>query len=152
MNWLDGTDFGVYGLCPAPYLKDWDGTEAAPVWPEHVAKIVLPDHGDVLALGGQAMPVAYLDRTRTFVRWCCCDDDAGLEDAVERAMDSDEWKDAFEITLGGRYVLLDSGVHGADVGEADAIVVDVPHGHYQVQSLFIHPSMGEFFLERLVAI
>ncbi|MFV5998777.1 Imm21 family immunity protein [Streptomyces sp. NPDC056231] len=152
MDWLDGTDFGYYALCPAPYLKAWNGTEADVVSPAHVGKVVLPDHGEVLTLGGQGLPVAYLDGTMTFVRWVSCDDDAGLEDAVEQAMSSDGWQDVFEIALGGHYVLLDSGVRGAEVGEDDAIQVNVPHGRYRVQSLLIYPSMGEFFLERLIAI
>ncbi|MFB7734852.1 Imm21 family immunity protein [Streptomyces sp. NPDC056112] len=152
MDWLDGTDFGYYALCPAPYLKAWNGTEADVVSPAHVGKVVLSDHGEVLTLGGQGLPVAYLDRAMTFVRWVGCDDDAGLEDAVEQVMNSDEWQDAFEITLGGQYVLLDSGVRGAEVGEDDAIQVNVPYGRYRVQSLLIYPSMGEFFLERLIAI
>ncbi|MFB6836830.1 Imm21 family immunity protein [Streptomyces sp. NPDC056361] len=152
MDWLDGTDFGHYALCPAPYLKSWNGTEADAVTPEHVGKFVLPDHGDVLTLGGQGLPVACLERMMTFVRWVACDDDAGLEDAVEQAMNSHEWQDAFEITLGGPYVLLDSGALGAEVGEDEVIRVNVPHGRYRVRSLLIRPAMGEFFLERLIAI
>ncbi|MFJ5829382.1 Imm21 family immunity protein [Streptomyces sp. NPDC093089] len=152
MDWLDGTDYGHYALCPAPYLASWNGTEADAVSSEHVGKVVLPGHGDVLTLGGQGLPVAYLDRVTTFVRWVACDDDAGLEDAVERAVHTHEWHDAFEITLGGPYVLLDSGALGAEVGEDEAIRVDVPPGRYRVQSLLIRPSTGEFFLERLTAV
>ncbi|MGW8355507.1 Imm21 family immunity protein [Streptomyces wedmorensis] len=151
MDWLDGTDFGYYALCPAPYLKAWEGTEADAESPMHVGKVLLPDHGEVLTLGGQALPVAYLDRARTFVRRVSCDDDASLEDAVEHAMTSDEWQDVFEITLGGHYVLLDSGVRGAEVGVDDAIQVNVPSRRYRVQSLLIYSFMGEFFLERLIA-
>ncbi len=149
INWLDGTDFGVYALCPAPYVSDWDGTEALDVMSEYVGRILLPDHGEVLTIGGEALPVAYLCQTMAFVQTIGHDDDTGLHDVVERSMGAAGWQDAVEISLGGRYFLIDSMTPGAEAGEEYSIQVDIPHGRYQVQSLFIDPPMGEFYLHRL---
>ncbi|MGA6169085.1 Imm21 family immunity protein [Streptomyces sp. NPDC012600] len=150
MEWLD-TDFGYYALCPEPYLTDWEGTEADAVGIEYVGRVPLPDHGEVLTLGGEPSAITYLDRTMTFIRWHAADNDTGLENAVERSMASDEWQDVFDIDLGGRYSLLDSAARGDEISEADVIRVDVPPGRYRVQSLFISPSEdASFMLERLL--
>ncbi|MFG3498724.1 Imm21 family immunity protein [Streptomyces sp. NPDC047928] len=153
MRWLDETDFGYYAVCPEPYLKDWDGTEADAVAGEYVGRITLPGAvgGDVLTLGGEPLPVAYHAPTMTFVRWIAADDDRGLEDAVERAARTAGWQDAgVEVTLGGRYVVLDSAARGDEVGEADVLRLNVQPGRYRVGSLVITPAEDtEFMLERL---
>ncbi|MFF5447182.1 Imm21 family immunity protein [Streptomyces sp. NPDC012888] len=152
ISWLDRTDFGVYALCPAGYVDDWDGTEALDTVSEHVGKIRLPDHGEVLTLGGEALPVAYFPQTMTFVRTIGHDDESGLHDAVERSEGAAGWRDDVEICLGGCYFLIDSMAPGAEAGEEYSIRVDVPPGRYRVQSLFIAPPMGEFYLHRLRAV
>ncbi|MEU2390388.1 Imm21 family immunity protein [Streptomyces sp. NPDC007369] len=149
VNWLDGTDFGYYALCPASYLEDWDGTEANEVFQDYISKIAVPDHGEVLTIGGEALPVTYLPQRLTFVQNIGSDDGVDVPEEVERAMGAQGWQDAFEIALGGRYFLIDSGVPGADTEEEYMIQVDIPHGRYQVQSLFIDLPLGQFCLHRL---
>ncbi|MEV8533121.1 Imm21 family immunity protein [Streptomyces sp. NPDC051211] len=150
VNWLDGTDFGYYALCPASYLQDWDGTEANEVFQAYVSKVPLPDHGEVLTIGGEALPVTYLPESMTFVQNVGSDEKVDLHKEAERAMDAQGWQDAVEIALGGRYFLIDSGVPGAETEERYMIQVDVPHGRYQVRSLSIDLPLGEFYLHRLV--
>ncbi|MEV4193996.1 Imm21 family immunity protein [Streptomyces toxytricini] len=149
VTWLDGTDFGYYALCPAGHLDDWEGTEADEVFAAAVGKIALPGRGEVLTIGGEALPVAYLPRSMTFVQNAGSDEGVDVPAEVERAMGARGWQDAVEIALGGRYFLIDSGVPGADTEEEDRILVDVPHGRYQVQSLFLGLPLGEFRLHRL---
>lgn len=152
MQWLE-TDFGLYALCPDSYMANWEGTEADVTAGEPVGKITLAGHGELLTLGGEPLNVAFLQRFMTFIRWVAAEDDQGLEEEVEAAMESEDWQDDFEITLGGRYVLLDSAMNGSDVSESDVIRIDIPEGRYRVQSLLITPAAdAEFQLDRLVAI
>ncbi|MFE1905994.1 Imm21 family immunity protein [Streptomyces gardneri] len=152
MRWLE-TDFGLYALCPDAYVADWEGAEADGTAADSAGKIVLPGHGEVLTLGGDPAPVAYLPDVMTFVRWVAADDEEGLERAVEAAAGSAEWKDLFEIALGGRYTLLDSAASGSEVEESEVLHIDVPEGRYRVQSLLITPSdEAEFQLDRLVSV
>ncbi|WP_405677033.1 immunity 21 family protein [Streptomyces sp. NBC_01511] len=95
---------------------------------------------------GSRRAVTYLDRTTTFIRWHAADDDTGLAGAVERGVASDAWQDVFDITLGGRYVLLDSAARGDEAGGADVIRVDVPRGRYRVPSPVISPSENASFM------
>ncbi|MDX6758616.1 MULTISPECIES: Imm21 family immunity protein [Streptomyces] len=148
-NWLDGTDFGYYALCPASYLQDWDGSEADEVFQAYVSKVTLPDGGEVLTIGGEALPVAYFPESMTFVQSVCADEGVDLHEEVERAVEAQGWQDAVEIALGGRYFLIDSGVPGAGTEEEYMIQVDIPHGRYQVQTLSIDVLLGEFYLHRL---
>ncbi|MFF3601642.1 hypothetical protein [Kitasatospora indigofera] len=74
-------------------------------------------------------------------------------------MGSDDWTDAFEISLGGSYRLMGCLISGADAArtartaETDTIRVHIPEGRYLVQSLFIETFQGDqFMLERLVRI
>lgn len=151
VKWIDETDSGCYALCPESYVTAWDGAEAGDVSGEYVGRVVLPGHGDVLILGGEPLPVTYLDRPMTFVRWYAAEDDGGLERAVDQVMSSDAWEDVFELSLGGSYRLLDCLVSGDETAEADTIRVTVPQGRYLVQSLLIEPSSdAQFMLERLV--
>ncbi|WP_345039353.1 Imm21 family immunity protein [Streptomyces sannanensis] len=150
MRWLE-TDFGLYVLCPNAYVADWDGTEADAVAADSVGKISLPGHGDVVTLGGEPLPIAYIQHAMTFVRWVAADDDQGLERAVEAARESSDWQDLFEIALEGRYTLLDSAMRGSDVSDSDIFRIDVPKGKYRVQSLSIFPGdESEFRLDRLI--
>lgn len=72
---------------------------------------------------------------------------------MEAAARSTDWQDLFELTLEGRYTLLDSAMGGSDVNESDVLRVHVPKGRYRVQSLSISPSeAAEFRLDRLVPI
>ncbi|MGW2895915.1 Imm21 family immunity protein [Streptomyces sp. NPDC001212] len=152
VRWLE-TDFGLYALCPDSYVPDWDGVEADATAADSVGKIVLPDHGDVLTLGGEPLAITYLENAMTFVRWVAADDDQGLEAAVEAAARSADWQDHFEITLEGGYTLLDSAMGGSEVSESDVFHIDVPKGRYRVQSLLIAPSdEAEFQLDRLVSV
>ncbi|MEU9292479.1 Imm21 family immunity protein [Streptomyces sp. NPDC048266] len=152
MRWLE-TDFGLYALCPDFYVADWNGTEADATAADSVGKIVLPGHGDVLTLGGEPLPIAYLQDVMTFVRWVAAEDDHEVERAVEAAAGSADWQDLFEISLGGRYTLLDSATKGSEVEESDVFHVDIPEGRYRVQSLSIAPSDdAEFQLDRLVSV
>lgn len=151
LKWIDGTDFGYYALCPEPYVASWDGTEAGEACDEYAARVDLPGHGDVLVLGGEPLPATYFAEHLTFARWYTAEDDLGLARAVERAMDSDGWEDACEVSLDGDYRLMDCLVAGEDVTEADSIRVRVPEGRYLVRSLFLDVSPEEqFMLERLV--
>ncbi|MFC9327321.1 Imm21 family immunity protein [Kitasatospora sp. NPDC057015] len=153
MKWIDGTDFGYYVLCPESHVAAWDCTEFMDAFEDYVGWVVLPEHGDVLVLGGEALPATYLDRRMTFVRNYAADDDSGLEQAVEQAMGSDDWTDAFEVSLGGSYRLMDCMAAGDDVAESDAIRVHIPEGRYLVQSLVIEAFPDDqFMLERLVRI
>ncbi|MFE0738007.1 Imm21 family immunity protein [Streptomyces sp. NPDC058855] len=152
MKWLE-TDFGLYALCPDSYVSAWAGTEADAVAAEPTGRVGLPDHGDVLTFGGEPLPVTYLPQVMTFVRWVAAEDDEGLESAVQTAQQSSEWQDLFEVSLEGRYTLMDSGVTGDDVEEEDVIHVEVPKGTYRVQSLTIIPDdESEFQLDRLVPV
>jgi hypothetical protein len=153
VKWIDETDFGYYALCPESCVAAWDGTEAGDVCDEYVGRVVLPGHGDVLVLGGEPLPATYLDHRMTFVRKYAAEDDSGLQQAVDRAMASDGWEDAVEVSLGGSYRLMDCMVAGDGVTETDTIRVRIPDGRYRVQSLFIESSSGEqFMLERLVGL
>ncbi|UQA35621.1 MULTISPECIES: Imm21 family immunity protein [unclassified Streptomyces] len=152
MRWID-TDFGLYALCPDAYVADWEGTEADAVAADSVGMVSLTGHGDVLTLGGEPLPVAYLQNVRTFVRWVAADDDHGLEEAVEAAGGSSDWQDLFEIALDGRYTLLDSAMSGSEVEDSEIIRIDLPKGNYLVQSLTVSPDdESEFQLERLVSV
>ncbi|MEV6212089.1 Imm21 family immunity protein [Kitasatospora sp. NPDC051914] len=151
-DWLDGTDFGYYALCPEHGLAGWDGTEANEVFQEFVGRIELPDGSEVLTIGGEALPVLYLPEDMTFVQCHGSDDDTGLREEVERAVEAPGWQDAVEITLGGQYRLIDSGVPGADTEEEYSIRVDIPHGRYRVRTLFVDTSAGMHYLHRLVAL
>ena len=154
MKWIDGTDFGYYVLCPESHVAAWDCTdEFMDVFDDYVGRVVLAGLGDVLVLGGEALPATYLDHQMTFVRWYAAEDDSGLDQAVDQAMGSDGWKDAFEVSLGGSYRLMDGLVAGYDVAESDTIRVHIPEGRYLVQSLFIEAFPDDqFMLERLVRI
>ncbi|MFD7627000.1 Imm21 family immunity protein [Streptomyces sp. NPDC059851] len=152
MNWLDGTDFGYYALCPAGYVPDWDGTEAHTELEAYINKILLPGHGEVLTIGGEALPVAYLPESMTFVQNVGSDESIDLHGEVERAMTAPGWQDAVEIVLGGQYALIDALVPGADTEEEYMLRLDVPHGRYRVQSSYLEHPLGEFYLHRLQAV
>ncbi|MEK2493609.1 Imm21 family immunity protein [Kitasatospora purpeofusca] len=159
MKWIDGTDFGYYALCPESHVAGWDGSEFwdctgfTDAFENYVGRAVLPGPGDVLVLGGEALPATYLDHRMTFVRKCAAEDDSGLENAVDQATGSDDWTDAFEISLGGNYRLMDCMVAGDDVADSDTIRIHIPEGRYLVQSLFIKAFPDDqFMLERLVRI
>ncbi|MCX5215381.1 immunity 21 family protein [Kitasatospora sp. NBC_00240] len=107
----------------------------------------------MLVLGWEALPVTYLDHRMTFVRKYAAEGDSGLEHAVDHAKGSDGWKDAFEISLGGSYWLMDCMVVGRDIAGNDTIRVHIPEGRYLVQSMFIEAFPDDqFMLERLVRI
>ncbi|WP_055599633.1 Imm21 family immunity protein [Streptomyces aureus] len=147
------TDFGLYALCPDSYVADWNGTEADATAADSVGKVVLPGHGEVLTLGGEPLPIAFLQDIMTFVRWVAADDDQEVERAVEAAAGSVDWQDLFEIALGGRYTLLDSATNGSEVEEPEVFHVGIPEGRYRVQSLEIPPSDDAGFkFDRLVSV
>ncbi|MFF1867697.1 Imm21 family immunity protein [Kitasatospora herbaricolor] len=153
VKWIDGTDFGYYVLCPESHVAAWDGSEFMDAFEDYVGRVTLAGLGDVPVLGGEALPVTYLDHRMTFVRKYAAEDDGGLEHAVDQAMGSDGWTDAFEISLGGNYRLMDCMVAGGDVAESDTIRVHIPEGRYLVRSLFFEAFSGDqFLLERLVGI
>ncbi|GHE28605.1 hypothetical protein GCM10018781_80850 [Kitasatospora indigofera] len=156
VKWIDVSDFGYYALRPESHVAACDGAEFMDALEDCVARVLKPGLGEVLILGGEALPVTYLDRRMTFVRQYAAEDDSALEQAVDRAMGSDDWTDAFEIWLGGSYRLMDCLISGADAArtaETDTIRVHVPEGRDLVQSLFIEAFQGDqFMLERLVRI
>ncbi|RSS82214.1 hypothetical protein EF903_27630 [Streptomyces sp. WAC05292] len=151
VTWLDGTDFGYYALCPASRLDGWAGTEADEVFGACVGRIALPGHGEVLTIGGEALPVAYLPESMVFVQDAGSDEGIDVPGEVERALGAPGWQDAFEISLGGRYFLIDSGVPGAETEEECTVRVDIPRGRYLVRSLVLDLPLGEFRLHRLQA-
>ncbi|MFD0264658.1 hypothetical protein ACFVH7_41085 [Kitasatospora indigofera] len=139
MKRIDGTDFGYYALCPESHVAAWDGAEFMDALEDYVARVELPSLGEVLLLGGEALPVTHLDRRTTFVRQYAAEDDSALEQAVDQAMGSDD--------------CLISGADAARTAETDTIRVHIPEGRYLVQSLSIETFQGDqFMLERLVRI
>ncbi|MFE3110288.1 hypothetical protein ACFXKJ_13105 [Kitasatospora indigofera] len=87
---IDGTDFGYYALRPKSHVATWDGAEFMDALEDHVAWVELPSLDEVLLLGGEALPVTYLDRRMTFVRQYAAEDGSALEQAVDQAMGSDD--------------------------------------------------------------
>lgn len=69
VNWLDGTDSGVYVLCPESRVADWEGTQGFTALEEYVSTIVLPGHGEILTIGGEALPVTYVPDLDRDCRW-----------------------------------------------------------------------------------
>ncbi|MFK0258143.1 Imm21 family immunity protein [Streptomyces sp. NPDC090445] len=152
MDWLEGTDFGYYVLCPAGRVREWDGTEAHTELEEYINKILLPGDGEVLTIGGEALPVTCLPGSLTFVQNVGSDESVDLHREVERAMAAPGWQDAVEIVLGGQYALIDAMVPGADTEDDYMLRIDIPHGRYRVQSVYIERPLGEFHLHRLQAV
>ncbi len=150
-NWLDGTDFGVYVLCPESRVADWEGTQEFTALEEYVSTIVLPGHGEILTIGGEALPVTYVPDYLTFVQNIGSDEGIDLPAEVARTMDARGWQDTVEISLGGRYGLVDALVPAAGTEEEYVLWVEIPDGHYRVQSLDLDLPLGEFRLHRLTS-
>ncbi|MFD0265141.1 Imm21 family immunity protein [Streptomyces sp. NPDC127106] len=151
-NWLDGTEFGYYVVCPARHVQEWAGTEAFEELSAYINKVLLPCHEEVLTIGGEALPVTYLPESMTFVQNVGSEESCDLRREVERAMAAQGWQDAFEIVLGGPYALIDGLVPGADTEEDYMLRIEIPHGRYRVQSLYVNRPVGEFYLHRLQAV
>ncbi|WP_380286516.1 Imm21 family immunity protein [Kitasatospora purpeofusca] len=157
--WLDGTDFARYALVPEDLLPGWTGTEVDDVIGEYVAA-VRHSGRDVLALGGEPLPVTWIPGARVFARSYYAEDDSALLSALEAVVDSDGWEDVLDVELGGRYVLTDASYSGARIADhignpgrvRELVRVDLPFGRYRVQSLIVGPvSENRWMLERLLA-
>lgn len=160
--WLDSTDFARYALVPEELLPSWTGTEPDEVMAAYVSAVRVAGR-DVLTLGGEPLPVAWLAESLTFARWYAADDDTGLLPAVEEAKSADGWEDVLQVDLGGRYVLTDAADDGDRIlghlrdargvrqpQGPEVLRVEVPSGRYLVQSLLVEPDPDtRFMLERL---
>ncbi|MEU8761065.1 Imm21 family immunity protein [Streptomyces sp. NPDC048659] len=148
--WLDGTDFARYALIPEELLPVWEGTEADQVIGAYVSGFRLAGR-DVLTLGGEPLPVAWLAEELTFARWCYADDDTGLVRAVRGAAAAGGWEDGLSLELGGRYVLTDASYEADRMLGSEVLRVELDPGRYRVQSLVVEPDPDtQFMLERLV--
>ncbi|MEV7770617.1 Imm21 family immunity protein [Kitasatospora sp. NPDC086791] len=154
-GWLDGTDSGLFVLCPEVAVEGWAGCEEALVEAaaDYAAGWAVPGHGDVLVLGGEPLPVGWLAEERVFVRPLDVECSDAVRPLVREALRSGIWEDGpvLELTA-GRYLLTDVFSDGADaLASGEYLTVEVPPGRYLVQSLKAGAGQWpEFYLERLL--
>ncbi|MEU8920578.1 Imm21 family immunity protein [Kitasatospora sp. NPDC048545] len=153
--WLDGTDSGLFVLCPEAAVERWEGCQEALVEAAggYAAAYPVPGYGDVLVLGGEPLPVGWLPEERVFVRPLSVECSDAVRPLVREALRSGVWEDGPVLDLAaGRHLLVDVFQDGEEALEGgEYLTVEVPPGRYLVQSLRAEAGRWpEFHLERLL--